>query len=67
MKYCSKCGNELFDEAVICPKCGCAAEKPIAENKEKSQPNKNVLMGTLLIIGGILIIALFVALVASQL
>ncbi len=24
MKYCEKCGNELFDEAVICPKCGCA-------------------------------------------
>jgi hypothetical protein len=23
MKYCSKCGNELFDEAIICPKCGC--------------------------------------------
>lgn len=23
MKYCYKCGNELFDEAVICPKCGC--------------------------------------------
>ena len=23
MKYCTKCGNELFDEAVICPKCGC--------------------------------------------
>lgn len=26
MKYCYKCGNELFDEAVICPKCGCAQE-----------------------------------------
>lgn len=24
MKYCEKCGNELLDEAVICPKCGCA-------------------------------------------
>ena len=24
MKYCSKCGNELLDEAVICPKCGCS-------------------------------------------
>ena len=24
MKYCSKCGKELFDEAVICPGCGCA-------------------------------------------
>ena len=23
MKYCSKCGKELFDEAVICPGCGC--------------------------------------------
>ncbi len=23
MKYCSKCGNELLDEAVICPNCGC--------------------------------------------
>lgn len=23
LKYCSKCGNELMDEAVICPKCGC--------------------------------------------
>ena len=24
MKYCVKCGAELFDEAVICVKCGCA-------------------------------------------
>ena len=24
MKYCDKCGSELFDDAVICPKCGCA-------------------------------------------
>ena len=26
MKYCAKCGNELLDEAVVCPKCGCAVE-----------------------------------------
>lgn len=25
MKFCSHCGKELFDEAVICPGCGCAA------------------------------------------
>ena len=24
MKYCSHCGAELLDEAVICPKCGCS-------------------------------------------
>jgi hypothetical protein len=23
MKYCTKCGRELFDEAVLCPGCGC--------------------------------------------
>lgn len=30
MKYCSKCGKELMDEAVVCPHCGCAAETPKA-------------------------------------
>lgn len=24
MKYCSKCGAEIHDEAVVCPYCGCA-------------------------------------------
>ena len=24
MKFCTKCGKELFDEAVVCPNCGCA-------------------------------------------
>ncbi|MBQ8769495.1 MAG: hypothetical protein IJZ15_07650 [Oscillospiraceae bacterium] len=24
MKYCTHCGKELFDEAVICPGCGCS-------------------------------------------
>ena len=26
MKYCSHCGNELLDEAVVCPRCGCRVE-----------------------------------------
>ena len=24
MKYCEHCGNEVLDDAVICPKCGCS-------------------------------------------
>jgi len=24
MKYCTHCGNEIVDEAVVCTKCGCA-------------------------------------------
>ncbi len=27
MKYCTHCGKELFDEAVICVGCGCAVDE----------------------------------------
>lgn len=27
MKYCSKCGKELIDEAVVCVHCGCSTGK----------------------------------------
>lgn len=50
MKYCSKCGNELLDEAVICPKCGCATEPPsshtdklIAENRRSKLATGSIL------------------------
>lgn len=23
LKFCTHCGKELFDEAVVCPNCGC--------------------------------------------
>lgn len=26
MKYCSKCGTQLVDEAIVCTGCGCAVE-----------------------------------------
>lgn len=34
MKFCEKCGKELFDEAVICPGCGCVGKI------ETSRPTK---------------------------
>ncbi len=33
MKYCTKCGAELFDDAVLCMKCGCAVESDAVEKK----------------------------------
>ena len=39
MKYCSKCGNELMDEAVICPKCGCPVENSTNQGRD-SKLNK---------------------------
>lgn len=35
MKYCSKCGKELMDEAVMCPGCGCAVENIKAKQSAK--------------------------------
>lgn len=26
MKYCTHCGKELMDEAIICPYCGCSTK-----------------------------------------
>lgn len=35
MRYCSKCGKEIMDEAVICPGCGCAVD-----NKKAAPSNQ---------------------------
>ncbi len=42
MKNCTKCGKELFDEAVICPGCGCPVEilKPIIKCDYKLKLSK---------------------------
>lgn len=44
MKYCSKCGNELMDEAVICPKCGCPTESTDKPKKKKGKGFKIILI-----------------------
>lgn len=43
--YCRKCGNEIMDDAVICPKCGClTGTQPlptIQQNSSTSRPKKS--------------------------
>lgn len=41
MKYCSKCGAELVDEAVVCTNCGCAVEgfEPANQAQENTKPS----------------------------
>ena len=50
MKYCTHCGNELDDEAVICVKCGCPTEKynmPV----QNAQPAQKRVYSPLAIVG----------------
>lgn len=53
MKYCTHCGAQLLDEAVFCPKCGCAASR---KNLEPDVPSTglNVLAFLFPIVGLIL-------------
>ena len=58
MKYCTHCGNQLLDEAIVCPKCGCAVD-PVARSFAPSEPDvpstgMNVLAFFLPLIGLIL-------------
>ena len=39
MKYCTHCGKELLDEAVICIGCGCVVENKMMKRTE-SKPKK---------------------------
>jgi len=42
MKYCQKCGREIFDEAIVCPGCGCAVGNgEIKTEKQTSTFKKN--------------------------
>ena len=57
MKYCSKCGNELLNEAVICPKCGCPADNGKNVSKKSTVGSKVITALVLNVIA--FVIALF--------
>ena len=43
MKYCTKCGKELVDEAVFCPGCGCSVDYNM--NSAKPQEEDKISVG----------------------
>lgn len=40
MKFCSKCGKEIMDDAVICMNCGCAVDETLNTISEYQAPKK---------------------------
>ena len=47
MKYCTHCGKELLDEAVICVGCGCAVSRENTQTTNKQSVNGTGLLNTL--------------------
>ena len=43
MKYCSKCGKEINEEAVVCIHCGCRVESTPYHEEDKKSPGFGVL------------------------
>lgn len=65
MKFCEKCGNQLLDEAVMCPKC----KTPVGSKQSPPQPNeqdKSAVKSTLAVLLAIAIIATVVIIALSQ-
>ncbi len=42
--FCSKCGKEINDDAVICVHCGCATAKFDEKSKEKDKDNQPIII-----------------------
>lgn len=40
MKFCSHCGAQVEDDAVVCVKCGCSVAGPKSAPKAEDGPNK---------------------------
>ncbi len=47
MKYCTHCGKELFDEAVICVGCGCPVGNAQSQSQQPKSVNGDALINTL--------------------
>ena len=55
MKYCSHCGKEIIDEAIVCPNCGCSVH-PKKTEADIPSTGLNVLAFLIPIVGLILYI-----------
>ena len=47
MKYCTYCGEKLFDEAVVCPNCGCPVDRQNVRTTNSMSPDSGVILNTL--------------------
>ena len=52
MKYCAHCGAQLVDEAVVCPKCGCAVAPTKTVDPNDSPKSRLITLLLCIFVGG---------------
>ena len=53
--FCSKCGKEIMEEAVICPNCGCPVVGKTISNSVEDIPNGGLnVLGFLIPLAGLI-------------
>ena len=48
MKFCTKCGKQIMDQAIVCPGCGCLVEKNstvFAPSANESKTQASLILG----------------------
>ena len=53
MKYCAHCGAQLVDEAVVCPKCGCAVAPTKTVDPNTSPKSRLITLLLCIFVGGL--------------
>lgn len=53
MKYCAQCGAQLVDEAVVCPKCGCAVAPTRTVDPNASPKSRLITLLLCIFVGGL--------------
>ena len=53
MKYCAQCGAQLVDEAVVCPKCGCAVAPTKTVDSNASPKSRLITLLLCIFVGGL--------------
>lgn len=51
MKFCVKCGSEIMEESVICPKCGCMVDGKLQNKSNGSSSGLQTAVKVFMILG----------------
>ena len=60
MRYCTYCGAQIHEEAVICPTCGCPTKQPIQQEKPQQNNDTLRLVAKILMIYSTVLMGLYI-------